>query len=188
MGILSKEQFCELINWALEQEDKEKKLHSDLQEYTGNKDFTGFHTNITTFIVNFLEKAMADKGGYISWWVWETNRARTEKELYTIAETNGKEWVISNPEKLYDYLLLAYPLSGTRRQIVCEAQDNGAKFILKQMIDASYDYINEMFGVSIRKLVETAHQSYRLASGSKELIDEKNWSAEYSPVFRRQDE
>jgi len=108
--MLTKSQFTQALNFALELEDKELELSKALQKYGGETDFMDFGTDFTIRIVTWLEDVMQDdpKSPTISWWIWDApDRGRSKKSLRTI-EQKGKKYDLKTPSDLYDYLI-EYP-------------------------------------------------------------------------------
>jgi len=106
--MVTREGFIIAINYILNLEKKEIKLTEDLQEFTGDKDFTGFMSIWPGKIVEWLESEMEDSDNYISWWLWDCPEAgKCKKDDSCSVWVNGeksKPIVIRTSGDLYDFL------------------------------------------------------------------------------------
>lgn len=86
-------------------EDKERQFSKDLQKFAGQKDFTGFHSDLATRLVDWLTDVMDDKGEAISWWLWDCpERGLCEEESHMTIRENDKVFVLRTTKDLYEYL------------------------------------------------------------------------------------
>lgn len=106
--MLSKEVFKSLMEMVMDMEDTDHRLQNALQEYTGDKDFTGWATDRPTRLLHQISEAMGDDDSdWLGWWLWdcpERGKAK-DKDCYTV-RFNGKEYVLETLDDLYDFLLM----------------------------------------------------------------------------------
>lgn len=184
--MLSKELFCKLLNWAIKQEEKADKLNDALQEYSGDKDFTGFFTHDTSVIVEWLENAMGDTEETISWWVWDTDCGKAEDELCTISfPKEKKDYTIKTPEDLYDYLFNEFPLPGIQEQLLVSAQSEGVKFALRKLAESRENCSSDDYKALIKLLLNKIHDDYMIEIGVDPIMDMESCTVERPTLFRR---
>lgn len=184
--MLSKELFCKLLNWAIEKVDRDKKFENALQEYAEDKDFTGFFTQDSSFIIEWLEKAMGDKDDWISWWVYETECGTVSEDLCTATE-DGKKWVLRTVENLYDFLFAIYPISGIQRQLLMSAQSAGVRFALQELSQARSDCSVEGLAELIRILLNKVNIDYMAVTGLESQMNMETYEVEQPTLFGRKD-
>ncbi len=98
--MISKETFCKALELILEQEKTDQEFSDALQKVgkghfvfgTENKDFDA--------LMLVLKEGVNDKYDYISWWLYE---GAPNYKIW--AEDGSKEWVLKEPEALYDYIV-----------------------------------------------------------------------------------
>lgn len=186
--MLSKELFCKLLNWAIEKIDRDKKFENALQEYAGDKDFTGFFTQDSSFIIEWLEKAMGDKNDWISWWVYETECGTVSEDLCTATdgkENGKKKWVLRTVEDLYDFLFAIYPISGIQHQLLVSAQSAGVQFALRELSLARETCSVEDFAEVMRVLLNKVNIDYMVATGVDSQMNMETYEVEQPMLFRR---
>lgn len=101
--MISREQFVELLEFGLEKRTKSNLVHDALQNFTQDKDLTGFVDDTIQFLVDWLEKVMGDKEQTINWWVWDTECGE-RPEMRKIRYDDGSEKDIRTTGDLYDFL------------------------------------------------------------------------------------
>lgn len=140
--MISCETFCKLLNHAIELEEKDKALSEALQIYSGDKEFTRFVSSEARFIVAFLEEAMGDTTGAVSWWMWDCpEKGQASDPKVYMVEENGKTFVLKTPADLYMYLLQTVPIQVDQRQLLVAAQTEGVKFALRQLFNVYKDNV-----------------------------------------------
>lgn len=121
--MLNEKLFCKLLRWAIEQEQKQEKLAKALQDYADDSDLTNFWTHNSDFVVEFLAEAMYDEGEWISWWMWEAKHGTAKTSLCTVTEGDGRKWVLTTPEKLYEFLVSNHSASESKEGIAVQSKD-----------------------------------------------------------------
>lgn len=103
MDVLSKNEFCQIINNLKRNEEFIDKINNIFNEFKLESSI--FSTGLENTSVSLLESIFSDKENqYISYWIWECNFGETF-EVGNIVEPDGFKPDISTPEKLYDYLI-----------------------------------------------------------------------------------
>lgn len=103
--MISKELFCEFLNWLDKRIEDARRLSKALQEYAGQEDGNGFFPNDVDFLLNWFMRLIGDRTALVSWWFHE-RWAWGEEGV--IIEVDGKEFKILDAETLYDAFLLIY--------------------------------------------------------------------------------
>lgn len=108
---LAKQEFVDIINrlrGATELVDKVEKLFRDSRENL-ECDFcngAGLQISHEGIVVKLLEKLLQDRGGNVSYFIYELDYGREYREG-CVSDNNGNI-DISTPEKLYDLLMAEY--------------------------------------------------------------------------------
>lgn len=102
---ISRQQFTKILNWVIKQYEKSDRLSDALQEYTGDKDFTGFFSAQWDFVVEWLADVVNDTDEWIAWWMWEAEHGTAEQ--YTI-EVKGDRIFLNDAGELYDFMKVHY--------------------------------------------------------------------------------
>ena len=108
--MISKENFCKLINAVKSVEDDIQEINKVLPGLAEDAmDITG---NLATTIVDVLDEEMAlpkmdNIGSTISWWIWECDYGTNHPDIsWKDRKTNITTRVhLDTVEKLYDYLV-----------------------------------------------------------------------------------
>lgn len=101
--VLSKKQFCSILNRFDELDKASEKLTDALQSLADDVSFTGFVFNYD-YEVKCLEELLEDTNQWLSWWIFE---AKDDPENHA-AFDKGKKFILRTPEDLYDFLYLDY--------------------------------------------------------------------------------
>lgn len=170
--MLSKEIFCNMLEWGIEQYKKEQKLSKALQEFSGDDSTTYIGSNID-FIIDILEEEMADKDQFISWWVWDTECGTKSVRACTVKYLNGEKHRIRTVEDLYDFLIVHYPLSKLQREIILRAQTEGVKFAISELEKYGRELGNISDEAISLKFIEKMKLNYLIETGIKTEVDSK---------------
>lgn len=111
--MIIKEQFCKYLNEMQELRDTQDKINNAIREmkYTDTDFISGYgivigyeESMIELIAMCFGEGDTSLIEDDISWWIYDTDFGRCEKEYKTMAFPDGKELVIDTAEDLYKYL------------------------------------------------------------------------------------
>lgn len=106
MGMLiSKEEFCNILNNIQQQKAKEEMLSNAIEEFTDSW-FILKETSYEHDLLLLLKKIFNDEDDYISWWLFED----VDKVVWINDDDNNikKEINLDTPEQLYDFLVSNY--------------------------------------------------------------------------------
>lgn len=107
--MLSKKQFCKVIDFINKIERRDNEFNEALQKFAGDKDFTGFYSNTNQDVLEWLEETMHDEDDLISWWLYDCPEAGKCKDdnscTIWLDKDQDEKFVIRTAEDLYDYLL-----------------------------------------------------------------------------------
>lgn len=105
--IITREEFCKIINNIQSQKQKENKLSDAVEQFIDG----WFVLNESFYekeLYFLLKKIFNDKNDYIGWWLFEDvekiiyiNNGRNSKS----SKSNENKIVLNTPEKLYDFLI-----------------------------------------------------------------------------------
>ena len=105
--MLTKQEFLEAIATLQKQSDLDDNFYTHMRAA-----FPGSHAPIYEEVlwglsICLLEKLMEDPYEYIGWWVWETHFGKDSPNVWWNAPdgTIEKEWNLTTPESLYDFLV-----------------------------------------------------------------------------------
>ena len=104
----SQQHFIEIINLILEIESREDPFNKALQEFTHDKDFTGFYSDISSRLVKYLEEITHDKDETIAWWLWDGPNKGQAKDRFCTITLDNKKWLLKTPADLFTYLKEMY--------------------------------------------------------------------------------
>lgn len=97
--MLSKETFCKALRMIQEQRGVDRKF-SEALELVGNGHFVFGSPNLyLDAALLVLSEASGDQYEYIEWWLFESTKNKVVKDA-----AGSKEWNLTTPELLYDYL------------------------------------------------------------------------------------
>lgn len=95
------------MQMVIDMEDTDHRLNQALQEYTKDKDFTGWATHRPAELARYIKDEMGDIDDYIGWWLWDCpERGKAENANSYTVEVNGKKFVLGTLDDLYDFLNL----------------------------------------------------------------------------------
>ena len=98
--MLSKETFCKALRMIQEQRATDRQFTKAL-ELVGNGHFVFGSPNLyLDAALLVLSEASGDRYEYIEWWLVESSKDHIVRNA-----DGSKEWNLSTPELLYDYLL-----------------------------------------------------------------------------------
>ena len=98
--MMTKEQFCEIINLIKKQEEAEDNFDAGMKmAFPESYSPIMPNGNLWSAVVKSLSYAMDDNDDFIEWWLCEDNM----KGKLTVTD-NGTEYAFHNAEELYDYL------------------------------------------------------------------------------------
>lgn len=189
--MISKSDFIFIMNFILNRQEKEATFSKQIQEFTGDCDFTGFHTNVVDKLVEWLEQVMNDEDNTISWWLWDAPHAgKSDPENFVILD-HGKKYVVDTVEALYDYLYQGY--SDNFTATAYKAQAEGIKFAIHIIDDLIKDNTNtNNDGVEERNALlglvrEKIKNEYMLASGDDDPAPTQP-IATFSIIYKNKDD
>lgn len=97
--MLSKETFCRALNLIRAQEETDRKF-SDALQLVGDGHFVfGVENQYLNALLLVLKEAMEDRYDYIEWWLYD---AAEDHRVWS--EDESKEWNLTEPGALYDYI------------------------------------------------------------------------------------
>jgi len=107
---LSKNEFVKIINSLKSATELQNNIDDIMKKAKDNieNDFmngAGLMINHESIVIDLLVKIMEDSGGYISWWIYETNYGESGTEIYNM--DNSLYVDIKTAEDLYDFLIKA---------------------------------------------------------------------------------
>ena len=109
--MLSKEEFCEILDQLKEETEKENKFNEVLAMF--DEDHLGFYCfhpleKTLTICLSLLAKQFPDKAeeasDAIDYFVWELDWGKESSYDYDIEDEKGVKWSLKTSEVLYDYL------------------------------------------------------------------------------------
>lgn len=107
MNILSKKDFCNIIDKLKRNEEYIDKLNDVFKTYKSETQV--FSTGLESSIVEILEIIFNDtEENWISYWCWELDFGKYYSEG-TVTESNGKAIPLKTAEDLYDFLIANQP-------------------------------------------------------------------------------
>lgn len=104
--MISKEHFCETIEFIKKHIKLEDKLNNTLHLIDPDCSGVFLFAKYEDHIINMLRNdcGLTDPADMISWFIYEAEFGMADYELCTI-EWNNKQVTITTPELLYDYLV-----------------------------------------------------------------------------------
>ena len=106
--MLKKENFVDMLNTILAQDERENKMAKALDPFLDDTMFVfEMCSNFTNTIINILEKEMEDeKDGYVSWWLYDAPHAGKCKDSCWVELETGEKIIVETPGQLYDFLTM----------------------------------------------------------------------------------
>ena len=103
-NMLTKEQFCEVIDLIKKQREADDKFYDGMQmAFPDSYPPMLPNDNLWSALMKSLSYAMNDTAEFIEWWIYEDDM----KGELTVTD-NDVEYAFHNAEELYDYLAKIY--------------------------------------------------------------------------------
>lgn len=103
--MISKELFCNALNFIKFRQEEIKQLESIQQDYVAcmfEQQYNGFYDIISDLIAESMKLPSNEVlGDSIRWWIYETDCGKYKPNVYV----DDKKIVLDTPEKLYNYLI-----------------------------------------------------------------------------------
>ena len=134
--MITKEQFIKITDLIQDLEERDHNLNEALQDYTEDKDFTGFFSHTPDKILNILADLMNDTENTISWWFYDCPEMGKNPDNCNIYDHDGKVIAtILTKEQLYDYIVLEQGTLEAREKynLAFKQQTEGVKFAIGEI-------------------------------------------------------
>jgi len=100
--IFTKQNFIDAMNYIIDKQEKANKLSMAIQEYSGDKDFSGFFDS-SNEVYNILKDVYNDVDDWIGYWLYELDCGRLAKR--NSIKIGKKNIPIKTLDDLYNLLI-----------------------------------------------------------------------------------
>lgn len=153
--MITKVQFVEIVTLLETAKNKDARLGEALQDYTGDKEFTGFFKPYE-HLEKWLAKVMNDEDGLIEWYLYDKPTSGGFVATGRKGTPDYREWNIMTYGDLYDLLVyqrdreikkeleeVTKDHTQTTLDLALKAQTNGVSFALTVLEEFLENYVAE---------------------------------------------